>query len=231
MSGGGRCNVAAFRPRAQALRHRVLAEHAEEAPPLLAAPRAAPVLRGGDGHPASSWRRRRGSSFPYPTAPGTCGTGLDAMARRDGVETRFGVTVTGLAPEQDGWTVVRGERFHDPRPSVILCSGGLSVPATGSDGKGLTSSRGLGHTVHETYPAADAAHRRAAPLRGAHGRLASRHDRSARREAAPGHPRRVPLHPQGVQRLRSSTCRTAPCSPGARAVEAEAPRALDRLGR
>ena len=37
--------------------------------------------------------------------------------------------------------------------AVILATGGLSVPATGSDGTGLELAARLGHTVHETYPA------------------------------------------------------------------------------
>jgi predicted flavoprotein YhiN len=36
---------------------------------------------------------------------------------------------------------------------VILATGGLSVPATGSDGIGLRIARRLGHTLHPTYPA------------------------------------------------------------------------------
>jgi predicted Rossmann fold flavoprotein len=36
---------------------------------------------------------------------------------------------------------------------VVLATGGLSVPKTGSDGTGLRLVRELGHTVHPTYPA------------------------------------------------------------------------------
>ena len=49
---------------------------------------------------------------------------------------------------------------------MIVATGGLSVPATGSDGVGLTMARDLGHTVHQTYPAltplVDDGHRHAA---------------------------------------------------------------------
>lgn len=37
--------------------------------------------------------------------------------------------------------------------AVVLATGGLSVPKTGSDGMGLAWVRRLGHTVHPTYPA------------------------------------------------------------------------------
>jgi len=36
---------------------------------------------------------------------------------------------------------------------VILATGGLSVPSTGSDGSGLAIARRLGHVIHDTYPA------------------------------------------------------------------------------
>jgi predicted Rossmann fold flavoprotein len=79
---------------------------------------------------------------------------LVAAAMERDVELRFGGSVSGLEPRPgEGWTI----RFdHGPPVSavrVILASGGLSVPATGSDGTGLDIARRLGHTIHETYPA------------------------------------------------------------------------------
>jgi predicted Rossmann fold flavoprotein len=61
--------------------------------------------------------------------------------------------VTGIAPEPGGWRV---ERSHGPPLSadaVVVATGGLSVPNTGSDGRGLAIAAALGHTVHATYPA------------------------------------------------------------------------------
>ncbi len=37
--------------------------------------------------------------------------------------------------------------------AVVVATGGLSLPGTGSDGTGLAIVRRLGHTVHPTYPA------------------------------------------------------------------------------
>jgi len=94
-----------------------------------------------------------GKLFPVSDRARDVRDGLDALARRSGVEIRFETSVTGLAPEEGGWTV-RLDRGPPVRArSVILASGGLSVPATGSDGTGLDIVRALGHTVHETYPA------------------------------------------------------------------------------
>jgi hypothetical protein len=44
-----------------------------------------------------------------------------------------------------------GQRLHARR--VVLATGGLSLPRTGSDGGGLEIARALGHTVTPLYPA------------------------------------------------------------------------------
>jgi predicted Rossmann fold flavoprotein len=80
---------------------------------------------------------------------------LDAATRR-GVTLRFDATVTALEPpaaEGGHWTVrLQGGEAIAAR-AVIVATGGLSVPNTGSDGTGLNVVRALGHTVHEVYPA------------------------------------------------------------------------------
>ena len=80
---------------------------------------------------------------------------LDALltaASRRGVQLRSGVRMTGLV-RGDVWQVqlAGGETIVADR--VILATGGLSIPATGSDGAGLNVARDLGHTVVGTYPA------------------------------------------------------------------------------
>ncbi|HEY4590752.1 MAG TPA: aminoacetone oxidase family FAD-binding enzyme, partial [Thermoanaerobaculia bacterium] len=40
-----------------------------------------------------------------------------------------------------------------PAAAVIVATGGLSLPGTGSDGTGFEIVRRLGHTLHPTYPA------------------------------------------------------------------------------
>ncbi|HTL42988.1 MAG TPA: aminoacetone oxidase family FAD-binding enzyme [Vicinamibacterales bacterium] len=78
--------------------------------------------------------------------------GLVTLARRAGVEFRFGCELLDVTAMPAGWRVttslgtIAAER-------VILATGGLSVPSTGSDGAGLRVAANLGHTVHEAYPA------------------------------------------------------------------------------
>ncbi len=94
-----------------------------------------------------------GKLFPASNRARDVRDGLLALAVRRGVQVRFGETVTGLVPGAAGWRV---ETLAGPpveADAVILASGGLSVPKTGSDGRGLKIAEALGHTLHPTYPA------------------------------------------------------------------------------
>ena len=78
---------------------------------------------------------------------------LVGFARTRGVEIRFGTTMEGLESMGDGrWRVATSGGDIDAG-AVVLATGGLSVPTTGSDGTGLRIAESLGHTVHPLYPA------------------------------------------------------------------------------
>ena len=76
---------------------------------------------------------------------------LTAIGRR-GVRVRLNARVVGLE-RAEGWRVrlENGETIE--AGAVVLATGGLSVPATGSDGAGLRTAEKLGHTIVPTYPA------------------------------------------------------------------------------
>ena len=78
---------------------------------------------------------------------------LFALARARGVSILTNTVVTGFAPSGPRWRIERqdGEPLHADR--LIVATGGLSVPKTGSDGIGLRSLAGLGHAVEPTYAA------------------------------------------------------------------------------
>jgi predicted Rossmann fold flavoprotein len=79
--------------------------------------------------------------------------GLLQYARAKGVEIRVDTQVVGIAPTATGWRVENeGGDFIDA-DAVIVATGGLSVPNTGSDGFGLRTLEALGHTIHRTYAA------------------------------------------------------------------------------
>jgi predicted Rossmann fold flavoprotein len=61
--------------------------------------------------------------------------------------------VTGLIPVDAGWRVECARELPLSADAVIVATGGLSVPKTGSDGTGLVIARRLGHVVQPTYAA------------------------------------------------------------------------------
>ncbi len=91
--------------------------------------------------------------FPATNRARDVRDGLLALAARNGVQFRPNTFITGLARGASSWKLEQsgGEPFEAER--VIVASGGLSVPNTGSDGHGLTILSRLGHTIHSTYPA------------------------------------------------------------------------------
>jgi predicted Rossmann fold flavoprotein len=77
---------------------------------------------------------------------------LVELARRRGVQFQWDTSLTGLAPTSKGWRVETTRGEIDTR-AVVLATGGLSVPTTGSDGSGIHLAVRLGHVLHDTYPA------------------------------------------------------------------------------
>jgi hypothetical protein len=98
-----------------------------------------------------------GKLFPVSNRARDVRDGLLALAARHGVESRFDALVDDLEPaapeDGGGWTVRLREGRSIAAAAVILATGGLSLPGTGSDGVGFGIARRLGHTVHDLYPA------------------------------------------------------------------------------
>jgi predicted Rossmann fold flavoprotein len=96
-----------------------------------------------------------GKLFPVSNRSREVRDQLLALARRRGVEVRFGALVEDLAPPRDEapWRVVLAGGEAVAAAAVIVATGGLSLPGTGSDGTGLAIVRRLGHALHPTYPA------------------------------------------------------------------------------
>ena len=151
ISGGGRCNVLP----AQATPERFVSA----ASPVL-------VRRLLGAWPLHEQRRYfeevlgvplalEAESAKYFPASNRARDVRDALVTRAlglGVERRFGVTVDAVVPVGAAWrlTLTDGELAAD---RVVVATGGLSVPATGSTGFGFDLARAVGHTVHPTYPA------------------------------------------------------------------------------
>jgi predicted Rossmann fold flavoprotein len=93
-----------------------------------------------------------GKLFPRSNRAKDIRDGLVAFAQSKGVTFRFETSVSGLTQLEHGFAIdtSQGEVRCD---RVVLATGGLSVPATGSDGTGLDIARRFGHAMIDTYPA------------------------------------------------------------------------------
>ena len=79
--------------------------------------------------------------------------GLLQHADDMGVDIRMNALVTNVAPHENGWRVSIEGQAPLNCDAVVIATGGLSVPNTGSDGFGLRLLDQLGHTMHPTYAA------------------------------------------------------------------------------
>ena len=93
-----------------------------------------------------------GKLFPASNRATDVRDALTRACRQLGVDARFNTTVTGLAPAAGGWRVETDAGALDA-DRVVVATGGLSVPKTGSDGFGLAAAERLGHRMVPTYPA------------------------------------------------------------------------------
>ena len=93
-----------------------------------------------------------GKLFPKSNRARDVRDGLVAFARERGVGLRFNTSVTAIAPGAAGFTLSTSAGSI-AAARVILATGGLSVPTTGSDGTGLAAAEALGHRMIAPYPA------------------------------------------------------------------------------
>ena len=94
--------------------------------------------------------------FPVSNRATDVRDALVDAARAAGADLRFDTLVTSLEPTDDGragWRVGLEGAAPLDADAVVLATGGLSVPKTGSDGFGLRAAEALGLRVEPTYPA------------------------------------------------------------------------------
>jgi predicted Rossmann fold flavoprotein len=98
-----------------------------------------------------------GKVFPRSDDAGEVLAALLTAARDAGVRLECGAKVVRVArcEREDGarWCVATSDDRERFARSVIVSTGGLSVPKTGSDGFGLALARELGHAVRPTHAA------------------------------------------------------------------------------
>ncbi|HSE69002.1 MAG TPA: aminoacetone oxidase family FAD-binding enzyme [Gemmatimonadales bacterium] len=94
-----------------------------------------------------------GKLFPASNRARDVRDGLVNHARRQGAQVSFGSRIANLERVPAGWQLDTARNGPITARAVVLATGGLSVPNTGSDGVGLDLVRALGHTVISPYPA------------------------------------------------------------------------------
>lgn len=90
-------------------------------------------------------------------------TVVDALSHRIdslGIEKLYGCEVTGVSKDEDGFFRTEYLRSADntftneeiASKAVIVATGGLAYPATGSTGAGYEIAKSFGHTIQRTFP-------------------------------------------------------------------------------
>jgi len=79
--------------------------------------------------------------------------GLLRHASAVGVQMRMDTRVTDIVATANGWEVAVDNDGPISADAVIVATGGLSVPNTGSDGAGLAILARMGHLMHPSYAA------------------------------------------------------------------------------
>ena len=93
-----------------------------------------------------------GKLFPDTNSSRTVLNALVVEAERLGIRIATGRRVTALDTHAEGFVTTTGGQPMRSRV-VVLCTGGRSLPKTGSDGFGYELARRLGHGCVETVPA------------------------------------------------------------------------------
>lgn len=95
-----------------------------------------------------------GKVFPTNGSARAVAAALLADTERAGAEIRAGVRVRAIRRRESGTLAI--ETANDETivaRRIVLATGGLSLPKTGSDGAGLRFAEALGHSVRTTHPA------------------------------------------------------------------------------
>ncbi len=94
-----------------------------------------------------------GKYFPVTDKARTVLEALLARVRTLGIDFRTGTRVRRIEPTNEGFRLPYGVDAVLTARRVIMATGGLSLPKSGSDGAGLQWMREMGHAVVPTTPA------------------------------------------------------------------------------
>lgn len=147
MSGGTRCNLTNEKVTER--------DYESEQPNLLKAPlrayNAEQTLRFFESIGVEVEAETGGKFFPVTHSGRTVLEALVKELKKSNVTLKTGCKVTTLSkPSETAPFDLEGDGFHVQARAVVLTTGGLSFPATGSDGTGYKLAKAFGHTLVET---------------------------------------------------------------------------------
>jgi len=147
VSGGGRCNVT----------HKVVdSSDFEGNQPIIRG-----LLRGFSERDAVAWfasmgvelkEEETGKLFPVSDKARTVVSALLKRCDELGVEVRTSHRVSGMNSSGERWELLHTSGSLSAR-RVVIATGGLALPKSGSDGFGLDLAKTLGHDVTDLWPA------------------------------------------------------------------------------
>jgi len=92
---------------------------------------------------------RGGRVFPVSDKSNDILRAMERHVRSSGVEVRLHTRVTGIAVEEDRVIGVKVSEKIVPCDAVIVATGGISYPQTGSTGDGYRFAESLGHRIEQ----------------------------------------------------------------------------------
>ncbi len=95
---------------------------------------------------------RGGRMFPVSDHSSDVIKALSNMLDKAGVEVRLRAEVKKVEKSENGFDVFFSNGKKENADAVIMATGGVSYPATGSTGEGFEFAKSLGHTVTDLKP-------------------------------------------------------------------------------
>jgi len=146
ISGGGKCNITHAGPMEE-VRKAFLAREARFLKPSFYRFANTDVLTILANHGVKTYARPNGRVFPESGSAKDVVLALADAVHEAGGKIFHGVRVDSVKCDEEGISGVSAAGKFFPSRHVILATGGVSYPKTGTTGDGLAWARALGHTI------------------------------------------------------------------------------------
>lgn len=152
ISGGGKCNIT-HAGSMEEVRSAFVQREARFLKPSFFRFTNDDIIGMVEDEGVKTYPRDNGRVFPVSGKAADVVDALKSHLVRAGVEIHCGATVEELTGDDDGLTGVTVNRKYIPASHIIVATGGVSYPKTGTTGDGFRWARALGHTIVPLRPA------------------------------------------------------------------------------